>query len=111
MSRAQLNKMINQDPENFLSLCFEEIIGELIPLYIEYKEKVENYSKVKEITDDFDISYRKASEFLMKKLMLIDKVESQNEEIRESRKFHVRLIQKILSLVEKRKMELMSKSS
>jgi len=88
--------------------CFHQIIGEFIPLISLFIDQVDSYSgKVPliELTESYQsIEYR-----LIEQLNMLDKIETDNIKVREKNIFLVKLIQNLLTQINKKKKELITK--
>jgi len=97
MSRKEISRFLREQPLDFIEKSRKEIDEEIVPLINIYEEKVNNYSCDLPLSNDLIITYRKITVFLMNKIKLIDKIESDNDEILCKRKAVVKYIQKLES--------------
>ena len=97
MSRKEISRFLREQPLDFIEKSRKEIDEEIVPLINIYEEKVNNYSCDLPLPNDLIITYRKITVFLMNKIKLIDKIESDNDEILCKRKAIVKYIQKLES--------------
>lgn len=111
MSRKEISRLIKENSDEFLKKCFDDIIFDLVPLHNAFIENVDKYQPGEENTYDLKISYRKASEFLTQEQILIDRVESENIEVKSKRKFLIKFIKKLTDSIDKKKENFIKESS
>ncbi|KAL6590624.1 hypothetical protein LY90DRAFT_517518 [Neocallimastix californiae] len=102
---SKLREFIRKQPSNFLDKCSIEISQILYPLIEEYENKVKYYHENGSCDIDLEILYRKITENIMNKIILIDKIESCNKEIVEKRKTMIDTFLKLIEKVDKKKSE------
>lgn len=105
LSKKELREFIRKQPSNFLDKCSIEISQILYPLIEEYENKVKYYHENGSCDIDLEILYRKITENIMNKIILIDKIESCNKEIVEKRKTMIDTFLKLIEKVDKKKSE------
>jgi hypothetical protein len=101
MSKKELRKFIEKKPLRFMATCNIEVDEDSEKLINTLKKKVKNHTRGTPIDKDIELTYRKAIEFFMNKLILVDRIESDCMNVRQKRKALVSKIQNQIKTVEK----------
>ncbi|KAG4081522.1 hypothetical protein H8356DRAFT_1320141 [Neocallimastix lanati (nom. inval.)] len=90
MSRRELRNFTREQPLRLIESIRFEAVTRIIPLINEYEKRVKTQPR-----SELEIMFRKIMEFLAQKIILLDKIDSEDKEILRERKSLIKYLQSL----------------